>query len=185
MEENRIVPSVEEVPPVARLHYQLTEQDYYNCMKSGHLFRHSGTRAWVETAVLTLIGAGYLFSYMFDAKESMNLIMAIVCAAVIAAIWLLPEYSIRAAAKQQVNQKMYRIVVWHDRIEIGQGDGFWCIELNGTASFWETDTLFVLEDTEQRMTPLPKREMDENIQSAVRTALQNGTQSGVPKRRRK
>ena len=185
MEDQTILQAAEAPRPVAEIHFRLTETDYYNCMKSGRMFRHSGTRAWIETAVLTAIGAGYLFSYLFEKKQNSSLLLTIVCAAMIALIWILPEYSMHAAAKKQNSEKEWSTVVWPDRLQIGTGDGQWQILLDRTAYFWETDELFVAEDPEQRMTALPKCAMTAEVQEKVRAVLQNGAVAGVPKRRRR
>lgn len=170
---------------IAELSYHLSAEDYYTCLKSGKVFRHSGVRAWIETGILTAIGTGYLISYLFYEKAGMSLFLFLVCAVFIGVLWLLPEYSMRSTAKKQGVNKKFVAQVRSDRVIIGQGDGKWELPLDKTSYFWETEALFVLEDDRQNMTALPKAVMDPETEEAVRIALMRGMTHGAPKRHRR
>ena len=164
--------------------YTLTEADYFNCLQSGRVFRTTGLRAVIETAILAVIGGGYLCSYLFIQHERGSLLMACVCAAVIAVIWIVPNAAMHARAREQATNRPFAATIEPEQIRVAQGEQKWTIPLNGTFHCWETPALFVLENADRQMTALPKSAFSAAQQTELRALLQAHTIAGCPRRRR-
>lgn len=168
------------------LTYRLGKDDILLCLKSGRVFRTGGARAWVQTGLLAVLGAGFFASWLlYEEHDASNLVLAIVCVAVIVAVWLVPFFGMRARAKQAENEKEVTAVVTPEEISLGSGDSGWKIALDKTSCSWQAGGLLIVETPYGRMTALPLGGLPEEEKSFVLRCVEEGTAEGPPRRGRK
>ena len=78
--------------------YTLTEKEVYDGLRLSGVYRTTGKRAVVETAILGVFCLFFLVSYVLQ-KETFNLIMTFVSLGVLLALNLVPRLDMRKQAK--------------------------------------------------------------------------------------
>lgn len=89
--------------------YTLTEKEVYDGLRLSGVYRTTGKRAVVETAILGVFCLFFLVSYVLQ-KETFNLIMTFVSLGVLLALNLVPRLDMRKQAKnchRQVKLRLY------------------------------------------------------------------------------
>lgn len=166
------------------LSYRLTEEQLYRALKSRGIFSTQGARAVIQTGLLAVLGAGFLISYLcYD--DSAGLFLAIVCAAVIAMIWLVPWFGLRSRARAAVQQKEITVRMTAEAVSVGEGDGRWEIPLDPSSYFWQTDELWMLETSFGRMTVIPKDACEAPQRDGWEAVFRERLSAGPPKRKRR
>lgn len=172
-----------------KITYHLTEEDLYACLKSSGVFRTTGGRAVGETVLLAVFGVIFLLSYFLaEVHNPSNLWFAGLCAAVIAAVWLVPFFSLRSRARQQANARPIQAEFFPDEIHVGKGEGAWTIPLDGSCYFERLEGLLTILTPEGRMAAFPLRSIEPAVLPEVEAILMAGTQPKprrLPRRRRR
>ena len=141
---------------IAEFDVTLTEQQAYDCLRKSEYFKTTGKRAVVQTAILAFMTVYFLIDFFLsDVRRPFPLVMAGICVIVVAAIWLVPYFGMRAQAKKSVTGKPFHVVVEEKRIRIGVGEKEWQIPVSRETYFREACGLLILKRADGVTTALP------------------------------
>ena len=110
--------------------YTLTEQEVYDGLRLSGVYKTTGKRAVVETIILAVFFLFFVVSYILK-QEVFSLVMAIVSAAVLAALNVVPRADMRRQAKKGQRDVSVRLYPTKMYVKTEQGDQ--CILLDGSS----------------------------------------------------
>ena len=144
--------------------YRLTESDYRAALRLMNRYRHTGARAWIETALLAVFAAGYVVDFAMGRGTRFSAFMILICLAVIGAIWAMPYFGIRAEAREQVHPGEIYAALTPDGISWTQGAQRDVFSFAEPITLRTTDTLLVLAQ-KNRLMIIPKNAWDDPAQA--------------------
>ena len=170
----------EETQTGIRLSYILRREEILDCLKTADFCKTSGKRAKLETVILVILTLVFLGTYAYRTfvqhQDDVNsLIFAGVCVLVMAVVWIVPAIGLRAQAKRLANGKEVDLEIYPDIIEIGKGDGYWEIPLDGTSLCTQRNNLIILTTPDGKMLILPLRSVEPNVLPEVQAMIVAGT----------
>ena len=163
----------EDVYAGIKLSYQLTREEAMACLKKAHIYKTSGKRAGVETAILIAAAALFFVCYALY-QDGYNLALGIFSLAVAGLVWLIPYFDLRRRAKEIAGGKKVEVEIYPDEVVVGSGEGQWNIPLDGTSSFAEFDDLMVLFTPKSAMLAIPMRAMEPAVIADIQGMLAAG-----------
>lgn len=146
--------------PISAHPFRLTEADYREAIAVMRHLRVGGVRVWIETAILSVIAAGYVVDLCTGNVNWFSMGMLLICLVVIAGLWLIPYFSIRSMARDQVRAECFTAEIAEQEVTLKQGTEQWIVPLDETTIFRETDHLFLLETANHRSAVLLKSAFD-------------------------
>lgn len=158
-----------------KLSYSLTQQEAYFCIKKAGIIKTSGKRAIVYTVLMVLAAAGFLTSYLIQ-RNINYLILSILCALVIAVVWIFPTLHLKKLAKINASGKVITADIYTDKIIIGGDEDKWTINLDNTNRFAQYENVLIFHTTEQgQFFIIPTRVIDEDKREQIIQAVTKGT----------
>lgn len=113
MEENKDVVKNESCPVIARVSFTLGEQEALSAIKTACLRRGLGIRV-AQTAALAVILAMYLQAVVIEPGYTLGFVMAAVCIAVLAAVWIAPLLQARRMAERALRERYSYSLAFYD-----------------------------------------------------------------------
>lgn len=110
--------------------YTLTQQEVYDGLRLSGIYKTTGKRAVVETVILAVFCLFFVVSFCLK-QEAFSLVMAIISAAVLLALNLVPRMDMRKQAKK--GQLDVRIRLYPTKMVVETGDGTQTILLDGSS----------------------------------------------------
>lgn len=179
----------EDEQPGIKIKYTLSQDDFYQCFKSMKIFKTSGIRAVIETIILIVCAIPSLMAWFSgNAIQTQNvsvLLLPIICALLIVAIWLVPYFTLKRRAKNLADGKIITAEIFPDVIHIGEGEGSWEIPLDGTSYYEEFENLMVITTPQSRVTAFPIREIEPSALPEIQAIIVAGTMPKPKKDKRR
>lgn len=168
-----------------RISYKLTKDEICQSIKRAGYYTISRGKTLIETAVLVVALAVFLGSY-FVYGNTVNIIMSVVCAVVLAMLWLIPHIIMRREVRAQEGRERQTTVEFYpDEIEVSTGDKQWEIQLNATAQLEEYDDMFILYLPNTQIFPIPIRAIEPSVLGDIGSMLKAGTKPREKRSRRR
>ncbi len=166
--------------PMSGIHisYCLRHEEIKTALRRSGVFRFSVRKMIIQSAVLLCVAGLFLATYLTaQIPRPETLVVAGVCAALTAAVWLMPEYQLAARARQLRSDKPVEAEIFPDEIKVGRGEGAWSIPLDGTSEYKEIDGLLVVVTPHKRCVAFPVRSIEPALLHDVVAMLAAGTEA--------
>ncbi len=122
MEETKEQLRGEFSPVLARLSYTLTEEEIRLAVRTAYMMRALTLRL-VQSVALGIILAMYIQAVVVEPSYTIGIIMTVVSAGVLAAVWLLPLAQAKAAADRAVNGRFsYELALYDKAIVVQESE---------------------------------------------------------------
>ena len=157
-----------------KLSYILTQDEIFSCLKESGICKTTGRRAVVESIILGALFLLFGCSY-FMGHDKNALVFAAISLLLIPIIWLVPYFGIKKRARELADGKEIEIEIYPDVIEIGNGEGYWEIPLDGTCECAQFSNLFVFYPSGNRMLVLPLRCIEPAVIPEIHAMILAGT----------
>lgn len=122
MEETKEQQRGEFSPVLARLSYTLTEQEIRSAVRTAYIMRGLTLRL-VQSAALGIILAMYIQAIVVEPSYTIGILMTVVSAGVLAAVWLMPLLQAKSAADRAVNGRFsYELALYDKAIVVQESE---------------------------------------------------------------
>lgn len=159
-----------------KLSYVLTRQEIYEALRRSGVFKHAGKRAVAESVFLFAFSLIFFFSGLTQGRQGENLLrLSVICLLLIGVLWFVPWRGLNARAKDLADGKKISLEIFPDALQIGRGDGYWEIPLDGSARLALLPRLMVLH-FEDKLLIIPLRSVEPAVLPEVHAMLVSGTE---------
>ncbi len=158
-----------------RLNYTLRQDEIYECLRKSGFIKTTGKRAAIETVILGVLAVVFFAAYVVQ-KATDPLIFSIICLLLIAIIWIVPYQGIKNKARRTADGKEIKLSIYPDVIEIGEGEGYWEIPLDGTCEWTRQSNMIFLYASKGRILILPLRSVEPAVLPEVEAMIMAGAQ---------
>lgn len=113
---------VDEIPaaqPEVSVSYVLKQEEVYAALRDAKMFKSAGKGQWVRSGLLVLVIAISVYNIILDHNYlGMGLFLILLSIALIAAIWVIPEMSMRGRAREEADGTEIHVELCSDRIQM-------------------------------------------------------------------
>lgn len=114
--------SANEIPaaqPEISISYVLKQDEVYRALRDAKMFKSVGKGQWIRSGLLVIVIAISIYNIFLDHSYlGMGLFLILLSIALIAAIWVIPEMSMRGRAREEADGTEIHVELCSDRIQM-------------------------------------------------------------------
>ena len=122
-----------------------------------------------------MLAVAFFAAYLVQ-KITDPLIFSVICLLLIAVIWIVPYQGIKKKARRTADGKEIKLSIYPDVIEIGEGNGYWEIPLDGACEWSRQSNMIFLYASKGRILILPLRSVEPAVLPEVEAMIMAGAQ---------
>lgn len=159
-----------------KIEYALKETDVYSVLKATKTFKTADNK-WIYTAVFAVCIVVNLIGFFKD-NNPLSGFVALLCAAMIVAVWFLPEAAIKKQAKRSGSDSVLTACFSENEILMGDSEeNSWTINLE-KSHYLIDDSYIIIFAQNGKIAAYPKRDMSDADCSKI---VELVTASATPK----
>lgn len=112
--DDTLVGKEEYSPVLARLSYVLKEAEIRSAVRTAYIRRSLNLKI-VQSAALVIILAMYIQAVVVEPAYTVGIVMSVLCAVILAAVWLMPLIQAKAAAERAVSGRFSYELAFYDK----------------------------------------------------------------------
>lgn len=147
--------------------YTLTEQEVYDGLRLSGLYKSAGKRGVVETVLLAVFLVFFVGTYAIQ-RDTFSLVMAIVSAAVLSALILVPRLDMKRQARK--GQLDIKLRVYPDKLYVETEKGSQRVLLDGSSkvkAVGKKQQMVLVNIAEGGLLVIPVRAVPKDIRGQV------------------
>ncbi len=154
--------------------FTLTNSEAYDGLKNSGMIKTTGVRSVVYTVLLLIAMAGFIFSYTVKGNFN-DIVFTIISAAVLAMVWMIPNFSLKKLAKANANGNLIRFRLYEDCLHILCNDNSWLIELDNSNKIRISKNVIIIKRLkDNQLFVIPLRAVADRSKERVLGILRKG-----------
>lgn len=144
--------------------YTMSEKEVYDASIFAGIFEiKNKTMKYVLTAACALAGVyNVVMCFLSPEYAKSTLTLAVICAALIAFLWLMPVSEMKKRARNNAFSRPIPVQVSDEKILIDEGEKQWFIKYDDSFSYKENDEFMVIFSRNGRIVAFPKRDIGQD-----------------------
>jgi len=149
-----------------KIEYTLTRDDVYSVLKKTKTFK-TAEHKWIYTVVFAVCIVVNLIGFFKDSNPLSGFV-ALLCVAMIVAVWFLPEFEMKKQAKKSGSDHILTACFLKNEVLMGDSEeNSWTIDLEKSHYLIDNDYIIIFAQN-GKIAAFPKKDISDSNYSAIK-----------------